>query len=275
MPYTGEDEKILKTCPFNPAHQILPKRWLTHLVRCEKVNPIQASKMKKCLWNVAHRIEANKLEDHLQNCPDRIDKNAVSLREKYSLGQEGKKEFLNESKVRRDRTCTTLNESFASSIAADKHAEPEEFWDDEIVIPFKFKPSLETTLLREPKGMSKSKRVEFRQGEKNRVLQTLQAKAEGDKSVIPGLTLDVVKREQVQYRKLRLPKSLLKEEERKPSTPPSPDWRDRPKYSAVEAMNETLNSLVLDDEDNKNDNSFSSDATIFAHTDLRPWNQQF
>uniref|UniRef100_A0A336MS52 CSON000971 protein n=1 Tax=Culicoides sonorensis TaxID=179676 RepID=A0A336MS52_CULSO len=62
-------EKLL-TCPYNPAHQILPARMITHLTKCAKQYP--DIKLEMCIFNANHRVKKEEMQAHKATCPDRI-----------------------------------------------------------------------------------------------------------------------------------------------------------------------------------------------------------
>lgn len=49
----------LTTCPYNNAHQILPRRFQRHLVKCARQHP--HIKLEVCPFNASHRIVSEKL----------------------------------------------------------------------------------------------------------------------------------------------------------------------------------------------------------------------
>jgi len=57
------------TCPYNPAHQLLPARQLTHLTKCRKQNP--DAKVKICPYNSGHHVREADYANHLKTCMTR------------------------------------------------------------------------------------------------------------------------------------------------------------------------------------------------------------
>ncbi|XP_058061644.1 uncharacterized protein LOC131211963 [Anopheles bellator] len=56
-------------CPFNRLHQVPPKSFGKHLVKCQRQNP--EIKLERCPLNSYHMMPKEKIKEHLRTCPSR------------------------------------------------------------------------------------------------------------------------------------------------------------------------------------------------------------
>lgn len=66
-PQCQPDEMV--SCPYFPEHIMRKKRFIYHLMKCEK-NP-QAPKLLACPFNYTHRVRYEDRKAHLMSCPDK------------------------------------------------------------------------------------------------------------------------------------------------------------------------------------------------------------
>lgn len=59
------------TCPYNIAHAVKRGRLQIHLMKCQKTSK-NAPLMKICNFNSSHRILREKMDAHIEICPERI-----------------------------------------------------------------------------------------------------------------------------------------------------------------------------------------------------------
>lgn len=59
----------LRTCPYNPAHQIRPERIQYHLLKCRRNYPDMS--MVICPYNATHHVNIRDEQAHMRQCPDR------------------------------------------------------------------------------------------------------------------------------------------------------------------------------------------------------------
>ena len=64
------DKEEYYRCPFDDTHQILAKRWVRHIARC-RVN-FPHLDVKTCSFNARHIVPADKFDQHMAGCPDRM-----------------------------------------------------------------------------------------------------------------------------------------------------------------------------------------------------------
>ena len=65
-----EDKEEYYLCPFDDTHQILAKRFVYHIGRC-RVNFPHVD-VKTCSFNARHIVQADKFDQHMATCPDRM-----------------------------------------------------------------------------------------------------------------------------------------------------------------------------------------------------------
>jgi len=65
----GDDYQEIKTCPYDPSHRVHAKRFLRHIMKCQKNYP--NARMQKCPFNATHIIPDEMYTAHLENCPDK------------------------------------------------------------------------------------------------------------------------------------------------------------------------------------------------------------
>jgi len=65
----ADDYQEIKTCPYDPSHRVHAKRFLRHLMKCQKNHP--NAKMTKCPFNATHIIPDENYTAHLAICPDK------------------------------------------------------------------------------------------------------------------------------------------------------------------------------------------------------------
>nr|CAB3261306.1 uncharacterized protein LOC100176891 [Phallusia mammillata] len=67
MQQTDKDE--LFVCPYDPVHRITAKRFVRHILKCQKNHP--KSNKKICPFNARHIIPKPELQMHISMCPDK------------------------------------------------------------------------------------------------------------------------------------------------------------------------------------------------------------
>jgi len=65
----ADDYQEIKTCPYDPSHRVHAKRFLRHIMKCQKNYP--NAKMTKCPFNATHIIPDENYTAHLAICPDK------------------------------------------------------------------------------------------------------------------------------------------------------------------------------------------------------------
>jgi len=65
----ADDYQEIKTCPYDPSHRVHAKRFLRHIMKCQKNYP--NAKMTKCPFNATHIIPDEMYTAHLEICPDK------------------------------------------------------------------------------------------------------------------------------------------------------------------------------------------------------------
>ncbi|XP_063585530.1 uncharacterized protein LOC134762958 [Penaeus indicus] len=160
-------EKLL-TCPYNPAHQILPHRMAQHLVKCKKSHP--DADMKVCVFNATHVVPTHLYQVHILECPDK----AVVERDIYR-----RREVENKLQAKRQTPRPVISTHALCT---------EEDWDSETVAS-SYNPA-EHMIHREiarapPPGLGKGGRRKWREVELER-LRRLKAGEPIDDLVYPG-----------------------------------------------------------------------------------------
>ena len=97
-------------CPYDPAHKILPFRFVTHLIKCKKNFPEGYRKI--CPHDWKHHIKPSEFDDHLKNCPERL---LSELREEKYKREAASGRVYNVPKQQPNREDTTpLEENWDS-----------------------------------------------------------------------------------------------------------------------------------------------------------------
>jgi len=155
MPILDSEETI--TCPYNPSHQILPKRIQIHLVKCRKNHP--NSDVEICPFNSSHHVPKSEWLFHMSTCESRkFDEMA-----RYS----------NASSFKANNKYMVVASSGLPKPDNNARFEVvEEDWEKEATIKKSYDPSEKASkvpVLRNLQGATPSQRKAFRASEKVRI----------------------------------------------------------------------------------------------------------
>ncbi|XP_052867426.1 gametocyte-specific factor 1-like [Anopheles cruzii] len=108
-------------CPFNRLHQVPPKTFGKHLVKCQRQNP--EIKLERCPLNSYHMMPKEKIKEHLRTCPSRGE---LELYQK-TVSTTASGQASSESNSVLDLILNTPSEAVASGSLQ----EDEECWEDD------------------------------------------------------------------------------------------------------------------------------------------------
>ncbi|XP_076758164.1 uncharacterized protein LOC143427682 [Xylocopa sonorina] len=154
------------TCPFNKSHRIVAARFQYHLAKCRKNYPKDMKVV--CIFDATHMLDAHEIEHHLSICPSsgNIKCYENSFETERQLGTISLDEACNlESK--------TITEDWSGSCTS-------------------YNPILESenkNVLRMKIGLSKAKKKQFKQNERDRI-STLEKENSNNSNV--GITEKII-----------------------------------------------------------------------------------
>ncbi|CAG0891273.1 unnamed protein product, partial [Darwinula stevensoni] len=167
----------LKTCPYNPSHQVRHDKFQLHIQKCRKQHP--NAPHKKCVFNSTHIIPEVEMDYHLAHCSDRInyDRQVFQVKHRTDYGNQ-------EAEEQEDEMQSGFRESSRNHV---KH-ETGEDWESDLQ-PVTYDPSKKirsTPILVKHQGGTKAVNAQMRRDNREQY-QMLLNSVSGERSINSSL----------------------------------------------------------------------------------------